>query len=48
MANPKIDRQTAEQIRKEWKQGWKQRVLQIRHGLSRAQIGRIVRGEAHA
>ena len=47
MANPKIDRQTADQIKLEAKH-WPQRVLIKRFGLSRSQIGRIIRGEAHA
>lgn len=47
MANPKIDKQTADLIRSEAKH-WPQRVLIRRFGLSKAQIGRIIRGEAHA
>lgn len=47
MANPKIDKDTARKIEAEAKH-WPQRVLVKRYGLSPAQIGRIIRGEAWA
>ena len=43
----KIDKPTADKIAAEAKR-WPMRVLIKRHGLSKSQIGRIVRGEAWA